>query len=109
MKGLDDSMKYKNLPAIIMLIAGAITSIVCIINKFSLLNTLKVVLVVLLIFYVIGLIANKIMTKINKEAQASFVNKRREEMKEELEEESVITEEESTTMEEIRETKDGEI
>lgn len=102
-------MKYKNLPAIIMLSAGAVTSIICIINKFSFLNTLKVILVVLLIFYVIGLIANRFISRINKDALESYVNKRREEMKEEASEEGIdevtVTDEESlASKEEIGET-----
>ena len=98
-------MKYKNIPAIIILSAGAIASIICIINKFSLLNMLKVILVVLLVFYVLGLIVNRILSKMNKEAFANYVNKTREEMKSA----GIYTDEESVTLEEdVRESETGE-
>lgn len=51
------------LPALIMLIAGAITSIIDIINKVELVTSLKRLLVVLIIFYILGLITRAIVEK----------------------------------------------
>lgn len=51
------------LPALIMLIAGAITSIIDIINKVELVTSLKRLLVVLIIFYILGLITRAIVVK----------------------------------------------
>ena len=51
------------LPALIMLIAGAITSILNIINKVELVTSLKRLLVVLIIFYILGLITRAIVEK----------------------------------------------
>lgn len=51
------------LPALIMLIAGAITSIIDIINKVELVTSLKKLLVVLIIFYILGLITRAIVEK----------------------------------------------
>ena len=76
-------MNKKNIPAIIMLIAGAIASICGIIYRFTFLNTLKITFIVLIIFYIIGLIAGKIIYKINKDANDSYIEKEREKMKEE--------------------------
>jgi len=51
------------MPALIMLIAGAITCIIDIYRKVELLTGLKRLLIVLVIFYIIGLIARKIIVK----------------------------------------------
>jgi Ca2+/H+ antiporter len=64
-----------------MLIAGAVTSIIDIINKVELLAGLERLLLVLVIFYIIGLIAKVIIHK-----ATSLKTKTEEE--EELEEES---------------------
>lgn len=74
-------MKNKNIPAIITLSAGAIASIACIVNKYPLLDTLLTVFIILVIFYVIGLIASKCITKINKEANDAYILAEREKMK----------------------------
>lgn len=51
------------LPALIMLIAGAITSIIDIINKVELVTSLKKLLVVLIVFYILGLITRAVVEK----------------------------------------------
>lgn len=56
-------MRLKYIPATITLIAGAIISILNMINKVNLTTSLKRLLLVLLIFYIIGLIARAIITK----------------------------------------------
>lgn len=56
-------MREKYIPALIMLIAGAITCILDIYRKADLLPSLKRLLLVLIIFYIIGLIAKEIITK----------------------------------------------
>jgi len=59
----------RNIPLIIMLSAGSIISIACIIYDFSLLNTLWLVLGTLIVFYLIGLIVKKIVISINHDAE----------------------------------------
>ena len=59
----------RNIPLIIMLSAGSIVSIACIIYKFSLLHTLLFVLLTLIFFYVVGLIVKKIILTINHDAE----------------------------------------
>ena len=56
-------MKEKYIPALIMLIAGAVTSILDIIHQVELLTSLKRLLFVLILFYIIGLIAKAILKK----------------------------------------------
>ena len=54
-------MRIKYLPAITMLAAGAIVSIYDVIHKTELYTALKRLLLVLIIFYIIGLIAKSII------------------------------------------------
>lgn len=98
--------KNKNIPAIIMLLAGAIAVICSIVNQFTFLNTLKVTLVVLLIFYIVGLLAGKFIIKINEKAMEEYINSQKEE--EALEEDSVTQEfdSEENLSEQLTATKD---
>lgn len=59
----------RNIPLVVMLSAGSIISIACILYKFSLLDTLVLVLATLVIFYLIGLIMKRIILSINHEAE----------------------------------------
>lgn len=59
----------KNIPLVIMLSAGSIISIACIVYKFTLLHTLILVLATLIVFYIIGLIIKKIIVSINRDAE----------------------------------------
>jgi hypothetical protein len=56
-------MKQKYIPALIMLLAGAVTSILDIINRTPRLESLKKLLLVLILFYIIGLLAKAIIKK----------------------------------------------
>lgn len=59
----------RNIPLIIMLSAGSVISVACIIYEFSLTQTLLLVLGTLLVFYVIGLLVKKIVLTINYDAE----------------------------------------
>lgn len=59
----------RNIPLIVMLSAGSIISIACIIYKFTMIETLLFVLGTLVVFYVIGLIIKKIILSINRDAE----------------------------------------
>ena len=61
-------MQNHYIPAATMLSAGAIVSIFCIIKKVDVLYSLKLLLVMLLIFYIVGLIAKKILGRVEEEA-----------------------------------------
>ena len=57
-------MKYRYLPATIMLSAGAITMFICLYNRYQALYSLKVLLAVLIIFLIIGSLTRKALIKI---------------------------------------------
>jgi len=54
-------MKIKNIPTIIMLVAALVTSIVMYRNNYDLNFTLKMILVVFLMFYILGVLVTKIL------------------------------------------------
>ena len=78
---MEVNLKERYIPAFIMLIAGAITSIINIINKVEVITGLKRLLLVIIIFYILGLIAKAIIKK------AFTINPKKEEMEEIQEEE----------------------
>lgn len=57
-------MKYRYLPATVMLSAGAITMFICLYNRYEALYTLKTLLVVLIIFLMIGSLVRRALIKI---------------------------------------------
>lgn len=57
-------MNTKQLPAIVMLLAGLITCVIAIVTKMETVLTLKILLAVLIGFYVLGLIVKMIFDKI---------------------------------------------
>jgi mannitol-specific phosphotransferase system IIBC component len=59
----------RNIPLVIMLSAGSVISIACIVYKFTMLHTLILVLATLIVFYIIGLIVKKIIVSINHDAE----------------------------------------
>lgn len=60
-------MKYRYLPATIMLLAGAITSIMSIVNGYETLYSLKLLLGILLLFWFIGGLARFFLLRITAE------------------------------------------
>lgn len=59
-------MRERFIPALITLIAGAVTCIIDIYRKADLLSSLKRLLLVLVIFYMIGLAAKAIIKKVTR-------------------------------------------
>jgi hypothetical protein len=57
-------MQVRYIPAFIVLIAAAITSIINIVNNVNLLIGLKRLLIVIIIFYIMGLIARTVINKV---------------------------------------------
>ena len=57
-------MKYRYLPATIMLSAGAITMFICMYNRYETLRSLEILLAVLIIFLIIGSLTKKALIKI---------------------------------------------
>lgn len=83
-------MKTKQIPAVITLIAGLITSIAAVINKMETTQFLKILIIVLVAFYILGCIAKVILDKNFKE-----------EVVEEATEEAI--EEQEETVQEVQE------
>ena len=64
--------KEHNISAIIMLVAGAVAVLCCLINRVPILQTLKYLLVVLILFLIIGRIAEGIIGRMNAEVEAAL-------------------------------------
>ena len=67
-------MKYRYLPAAIMLSAGAITMFLCLYNRYEALYSLKMLLAVLIIFLIIGSFTRKALIKIIDMGKAGEAN-----------------------------------
>lgn len=57
-------MKEKMIPLVTMLTAGTVTCLVCILNKYETLYSLQLLLTVLIVFYIIGRIAKKLLDRV---------------------------------------------
>jgi len=105
----------KNIPPFITLTAAMIACVICIMRRASLYTTLKIVLLVMVIFFIIGRIAQKILVKIDNDAEEAALQRQREEQEKaakELEEAELanhteagsVTDTNQTEQEEISET-----
>ncbi len=56
-------MEDRYIPAIIMLVAGLVTSIMCLVKGIGIIRSLIIILVVLIIFYLVGRIVKFVITK----------------------------------------------
>ena len=70
-------MEGKNIPPIITLSAAMISCVICIWRGASLYTTLKLVLLTMVVFYIIGRIAQKILVKIDKDAEEAALERQR--------------------------------
>jgi len=92
----------KSIPLIIMLSAGSIISIACIVYKFTLLQTLLLVLITLIVFYIIGIIIKKLIVSINRDAEqraALLAQEEQEAKQKELAEKEEVATSKMTTAE----------
>ncbi|MGB8452122.1 MAG: hypothetical protein WCD89_07290 [Anaerocolumna sp.] len=92
-KEKDDDMRERYIAPAIMLVAGAITSILNIVNGIEFLKGLERLLLVLIIFYLLG----KIAAKVIKKATTSAGKKTSQTEKMIETEETIETEEEQIT------------
>lgn len=88
-------MQKRYIPAITTLTAGAVTCITCILNHIPKLLSLEILLGVLIVFYIIGLIAKAIITKVIESGGIT---------QEEADEEDIMTEEGEVSQEETEES-----
>lgn len=72
-------MEGKNIPPLITLSAAMIACVICILRRAPLYNTLLIVLIVLIVFYIIGRIVQKVVVKINTDAEEAALQRQREE------------------------------
>lgn len=88
-------MKTKQIPAVIMLIAGLVTSIAAILSRMETVQFLKILIVVLIVFYVLGCIVKVILDRNFKEEveEAGSETEAEEDKKSVEENEEVQTEE----------------
>lgn len=86
-------MKDKPIVIYVTLIAGLIASVICIIRQMTLLDTLHITFITLLVFMIIGLVANKLVFKVNKEVEDRERAERERQEAEEREKERIEREE----------------
>ncbi|MBO6108820.1 MAG: hypothetical protein J6P16_05390 [Eubacterium sp.] len=98
-------MKYRFIPAFVMLLAGLITCILGIVQKWPVETNLIALVIVLVVFYIIGQIAGQIVGRVQSERKAmdelekkqreaeEARRKAEEEEKERLEHERLVAEE----------------
>ena len=67
-------MRTRYIPAGVMLLAGAVTCIISIVQKKDIVKSLIILLVVLILFYIIGLIAKYLVEKILKDFKENETN-----------------------------------
>lgn len=65
------NMQSKYIPAVVTLVAGLITSVICLLQKKDQLESLQILLAVLLVFYIIGVIAKVLIVRTLREDKAS--------------------------------------
>ncbi|MDD5899572.1 MAG: hypothetical protein PUC73_01505 [Lachnospiraceae bacterium] len=70
-------MEGKNIPPFITLTAALIACVFCILHHASLYTTLKIVLLVMIVFYCIGRIVQKILLKIDHDAEEAALERQR--------------------------------
>lgn len=83
-------MFIKYLPALMMLVAGIIALITSMVKKLEILTSMEILLVVMLIFFVLGKIAQKIIVKMiitNREIEKAKKEQEQKERLEKIEEE----------------------
>lgn len=84
--------KFRNLPAIVTLLAGFITSVIMIVHRYSLVNFMWILICIMAGFYICGVIIrftlNKVSQKAKEKENSSEENKQMEN------EEEIVNEEE---------------
>ena len=85
------STKLKMLPAFVMLFAGAATSIITFVVHYEMKTALLILLAVLIVFYIFGLILQKLLVSFEQaneatEDEGTVVEKGEEEVKRDLSE-----------------------
>ena len=79
--------KFRNVPALITLLAGFITSVIMIVHRYSLVNFMWILIAVLVGFYICGVLIRFALNKVvqNKEDKENTVQEEEQEQTEEQE------------------------
>ena len=79
--------KFRNLPALITLLAGFITSVIMIVHRYSLVNFMWILIAVMVGFYICGVLIRFALNKVvqNKEDKENTVQEEEQEQTEEQE------------------------
>ena len=100
-------MKTEYIPKVITLLAGAVVCIVSIVKDMDVTYSLEILLATLIIFYIIGIIAQKIIKKV--EHSNRFIRQQRDEVLEkELEEDKEEEEEEQSKEDSVSQNPESE-
>lgn len=79
--------KFRNVPALITLLAGFITSVIMIVHRYSLVNFMWILIAVMVGFYICGVLIRFVLNKVvqNKEDKENTVQEEEQEQTEEQE------------------------
>ena len=79
--------KFRNVPALITLLAGFITSVIMIVHRYSLVNFMWILIAVMFGFYICGVLIRFALNKVvqNKEDKENTVQEEEQEQTEEQE------------------------
>ena len=69
-KEMGEMMKYRFIPAFVMLLAGLVCCIMSIVQKWDVTYSLIVLIIVLILFYIIGQIAAQVVGKVEAQHEA---------------------------------------
>ena len=88
--------KFRSIPAIITLLAGFVTCVLMLINKITIVTYLWTLALVMIGFYIVGLVLRVILNKVFEDKDA-----------EEAVNEEDVNKEDENTQEEVNETQDA--
>lgn len=91
--------KFRSIPAIITLLAGFVTCVLMLINKITIVTYLWTLALVMIGFYIVGLVLRVILNKV-------FEDKEDDKDAEEAVNEEDVNKEDENTQEEVNETQD---
>ena len=75
--------KFRNLPAVITLLAGFITSVIMILHRYSLVNFMWILVCTMLVFYMFGVIIRFALNKVVRKTEDKNRDKTEDEEPEE--------------------------
>lgn len=75
--------KFRNLPAVITLLAGFITSVIMILHRYSLVNFMWILVCTMLVFYMCGVIIRFALNKVVRKTEDKNRDKTEDEKPEE--------------------------